>query len=155
MINNQNQSTSVSQKRQRTSSEYCSPSSVVMMISSSSAGSTLGLSGWPLMRTSAVTNPLLATATAVMFGLFAGFFGLPFFFWAFDDRLGAAWSSTVREWSVVDRGLTRILYSRARCNAFSAMHRTCIHLRQSPFEHCTISSSGFCGASSMHIRRNA
>jgi hypothetical protein len=45
--------------------------------------------------------------------------------------------------------------SLARCNACSAMHRTCNHLRQSALEHCTINSSGFCGASSTHIFRKS
>jgi len=78
------------------------------------------------MSTSAVIDPLLAIATAVRLELFAGFFSLPFFFCAFDDRLGAAWSSTGKNWSVIwseshkTYSLTSLL-QRLLCNT-SNMH---------------------------------
>jgi hypothetical protein len=88
------QSISAPQKRQHTFSEYCSPSSMVMTISSSVADSPLVPSGCPLKKTFALIEPLLTSATGVVFGLLMDFLGLLFFFCALEDRLGAVWSST-------------------------------------------------------------
>jgi hypothetical protein len=152
------QSTSAPQNRQHTLSEYCSPSSVVMMISSTVADSSLAPSGCPLKKTSAVVEPLLTSATGATFGLLllTDFLDMLFFLCALEDRLGAAWSSTGRWLATMLMRTCRVgSDSRARCNACSAMHRTCSHLRQSALEHCTISSSGFCGASSTQIFRKS
>lgn len=151
------QSTSAPQNKQHTFSEYCSPSSIVIMISSSFADSPSTPSGCPLKNTSAMVEPLLTSATGVTFGLLTDFLDMLFFLCAFEDRLGAAWSSTGR-WSdmiLLHAERLDLIDSLARCNACSAMHRTCNHLRQPALEHCTINSSGFCGASSTQIFRKS
>ena len=110
-----------------------------------------------LKKTSTLVEPLLTSATGVIFGLLTDFLvDLLFLLCALEDRLGAAWSSTGRRSVTVLIGTSQVGSNLlARCKACSAMHRTCNHLRQPALEHCTISSSGFCGASSTHIFRNS